>query len=585
MIAGAALAQTSGIYALARIDGGTVDSADAGVLGIPVADPTSCVARGVDSWAVDGAAVADDGHALTILVGYIAEPAALARRFNQPDATMAQLARAALAQFGSDMPAIVVGEWSLLHFERPGKLTLMMSAARRDRIFYATSGPLIAVAPDLFRLSRLPWVGRTLDEAGLLFGLGRGPLRGSIGERTMLERVRQVEPGSSVTFTGSSILKSRSEAFDKQPRWQGSFDDAMAEADALMRDVLAERLERTASPSIMLSGGLDSSLLACIAAEVRRKGQPLLLLTSVAPPGSGLQDEAAVADSVAAHLGLEAEHLWPAEDANIYRPPDVVLSGASGPPLATRHCLTATFQRVGRARGATMLLDGSWGEMTLSGYAPYRGAQRYLRRASAWMRRALAAPEPSGGAGAFHVRLSRERTAALPETIRSHLAHPESDQIAAQADLWGFQPGAVKALRHANEFYGGAIRVEFPYRDLRLLRLFAGFPTGFMNNGGLQRAPARQLMKGRLPDAVRLRTRGGPASPDHLQRMQRQALSARERIAHFRKAEIDEWLDLDWLGEALGRISQRGPRDHADSNEVQLTSIIAEFLTWWRERS
>jgi asparagine synthase (glutamine-hydrolysing) len=482
------------------------------------------------------------------------------------------------------MPAAVGGEWSLLRFERE-RLTLMMSAARRDRIFYAATGPRVAVAPDLFRLAQLPWVGTRLDEAGLLFGLGRTGLRGAIGEQTMLERVRQLEPGSSVTLSAASASIARSEPFTPQARWRGSFEEALAETDALLRTMMREKLARTKAPAVMLSGGLDSSALACFAAQERNEGQPLLLLNSVAPPGSGLADEAAVADAVAARLGLEAEHVWPPADANIYRPPEYILAGASGPPLSTRHCLTETFQRVGRALGATILLDGTWGELTLSGYRPQRGLGSSLRAAAGWVRRALAGlSAPIGPADAFHVRLSPARAASLPERVRLELERG-SDARFEPGECLAYHPGAVKALRHSNEFYGGAIRAEFPYRDLRLLRLFAGFPSDFLSHCAIDRAPMRHLLRGRLPDWVRLRTVGGPASPDHLRRMRDQADAARLRIGEFRKAEIDEWLDLDWLDQSLLRISSRGPSDYRDSNQVQLTAITAEFLTWWRSRS
>jgi asparagine synthase (glutamine-hydrolysing) len=103
--------------------------------------------------------------------------------------------------------------------------------------------------------------------------------------------------------------------------------------------------------------------------------------------------------------------------------------------------------------------------------------------------------------------------------------------------------------------------------------------------GGHDRGMARRMMDGNLPDSIRLRTRGMPASPDHIPRLQRQAAAARDRIRVFRAAEVDEWLDLDWLDEALQLISQRGPSDVDEANQVQLTALAAEFITWWRAQS
>jgi asparagine synthase (glutamine-hydrolysing) len=574
--------RSSGLYALVRLDGAPVDQGDAAALGLGPGEPSSCRVSGRDARSPGSVHEAKDAGGHTLLVGEIEEAGELAARLNLPvSVSPALLARAALERFGSDMASIVTGEWSLLHFERRGQLFLAMSAAKRDRIFYAVSGPLVAVASDLFCLAAMPWVGSSLDETGLLFALGRGELRGAIGERTMLSKARQVEPASQVTLTASGVHTARAEIFTPQPRWPGSFDDAMAQTEALMRTIVRTRLERAGAAAVMLSGGLDSSTLAFLAAQEREPGQPLLLLTSVAPPGSFLRDEAPYADLVAAGLGLEAQHLWPPGDANIYRPPEFVLSGSSAPPLPTRHCLAEAFQAAGRKLGAEILIDGTWGELTLTGYGRPNGLA-LLRRVAARLRRRLATGRPAGAG--FHVRLSKSRMACLPEAVRTNLALPPRQPRRPGDGRWGYEQGAAKAMLHPNEFYPGAIRVQYPFRDLRLLRLFASFPSSFISEGGVGRAPARRIARSHLPDEVRLRTSGCPASPDHYERLRRQAPGARARIAAFRRADVDEWIDLDWLDSALERVARNGPRDVGDANAVQLTAITAEFLTWWRGR-
>ena len=98
-----------------------------------------------------------------------------------------------------------------------------------------------------------------------------------------------------------------------------------------------------------------------------------------------------------------------------------------------------------------------------------------------------------------------------------------------------------------------------------------------------RRPVVRRMMRGHLPDSIRLRRRGMPASPDHDRRLKNQASAARARIAPFRKAGIDDWLDLDWLDLALADMAVTGPGTIAHGNEVQLTAMTAEFLLWWFE--
>ena len=146
--------------------------------------------------------------------------------------------------------------------------------------------------------------------------------------------------------------------------------------------------------------------------------------------------------------------------------------------------------------------------------------------------------------------------------------------------LWGYHPGARKALGHANEFHAGALRMEFPFRDLRLLRFFASLPRDLLREPRFDRSPARALLAGHLPDSIRLRTSGMPAVPDHLVRMQAQAPAARTRRAAWLHAGAGEWLDLDWLDGALARIAEHGATSHADANQVQLTAMAAEYWVW-----
>ncbi|MDB5678802.1 asparagine synthetase B family protein [Sphingomonas bacterium] len=578
-------AAISGLYGLFGLDGRPIDDADAAALGLTVdGPPGAMLAEGVDRQAPAAVHRSDAGGRTTLLLGDLDEPEAMADRLALSRATPpADLARAALLKFGAETPVLLTGEWTLLHWEPEGRLTLMASAARRDRLFFVASGARCAVAPDLAGLSRIAWVGDEIDAAGLLFGMGRTDLRGRRGGRTMLKRVRQLVPAECVTIELDDIRHETATVLTPQPRNRGTFEDAIAEADALLRLIMRQRAARTTMPAVLLSGGLDSSLLACLAAEEHAADQPLGLITSVAPAGSGIADERQFADIVAAALGLAVDPVAPPLDADTYRPPDHIIAGAGGPFLSNRHCLTEAFQVAARAAGATMLVNGTYGEMSVTGWFPGTTIKQRLRAMARRMIRGRPPVVPNE-TNAFHVRIAPGRLAQLPDEISRAIASPSPVVVEQASDLWGYVPGIEKALGQSNEFYGGALRMDFPFRDIRLLRLFAGMPQSFFMRQGMDRAPARRILDGHLPDSIRLRRSGMPASPDHIVRLQRQAPQARERIAAFRRADVGEWLDLDWLDRVLERVAAHGPADVGDANEVQLTAINAEILTWWRTR-
>ena len=122
--------------------------------------------------------------------------------------------------------------------------------------------------------------------------------------------------------------------------------------------------------------------------------------------------------------------------------------------------------------------------------------------------------------------------------------------------------------------------MDFPYRDLRLLRLFASLSGHLAPALAPDRGIARAIGKEILPEEVRLRRSGMPADPGHYERLQVFAQTARERIPIHRAAGIDDWLDLAWLDQALTRVAKSGVVNVVDANRVQLTALAAEYLTW-----
>jgi asparagine synthase (glutamine-hydrolysing) len=253
-----------------------------------------------------------------------------------------------------------------------------------------------------------------------------------------------------------------------------------------------------------------------------------------------------------------------------------VLAGAEIPLLSNRHCLTNSFQDAARSLGATMLVNGTYGEMSVTVRLPGRPT---IRQRLGAMRRIVAAKLRSEHDD-FHVALAPHRLAALSQ----HRAQSASmaGAIWLGPDKSGYIPGSEKALAQPNAFYAGALRMDFPFRDLRLLRLYASLPREIVYALGPDRGPARSIGNGLLPEAVLLRQHGMPADPGHHARLQAFAGPARARIAAFRAAGIDDWLDLGWLDRALARVAERGVTDIADANRVQLTALAAEYLALTR---
>jgi asparagine synthase (glutamine-hydrolysing) len=563
------------VWGLVRADGAPIDPGDAAKLGLPQANHDR-LAMGRDAQDPDLVDELRDSGGQTILTGWIADRSHLAVRLGIPTGCgSAALARAALMRFGKDAPAEMLGEWSLYHSEPGSAVWLMQAATVRDRLFFVASGKRLAFASDALALRQLAWIDARLDPEAIAMSLGRYEIRLQLGARSILRGIEKILPGCSIRFASDgSVQRGSAELLVPQPRFSGTADDALVALEETLRSVLRERLGQTSRAAILLSGGLDSSLLAALAAQ--ELARMPLALCSIAPPGSGIEDEYAFAQAVADRHGMAIEPVCPGPEADPFRPAPHVLAGAEFPLLSNRHCLTSRFQDVARDLGATMLVNGTYGEMSVTARLP---GPLTLRQRLGAVRRFVASRLQSEHHD-FHVALAPHRLAAWAQ--RRPEAARMSESIWLGPDQTGYIPGSEKALVQPNAFYAGALRMDFPYRDLRLLRLYASLPLELVYALGRDRGPARSIAKELLPDAIQLRQSGMAADPGHYARLQAFAALARSRIATFRAAGIDDWLDLGWLDQALARVAQRGVTGVDDANRVQLTALAAEYLTWAR---
>jgi asparagine synthase (glutamine-hydrolysing) len=561
------------LWGLVHADGAPIDPGDAAKLGLPQTNHDR-LAMGRD--AQDPGLVDElrDPGGQTILTGWIADRSHLAVRLGIPtECGSATLARAALMRFGKDTPAEMLGEWSLYHSEPGSAVWLMQAATARDRLFFATSGNRLAFAPDALALRQLGWIDARPDPEAIAMSLGRYEIRLQLGARSILRGIEKILPGCSIRFAaGGSVQRGSAELLVPQPRFSGTAADALVALEETLRSVLRERLGQTSRAAILLSGGLDSSLLAALAAQ--ELARMPLALCSIAPPGSGIEDEYAFAQAVADRHGMAIEPVCPGPEADPFRPAPQVLAGAEFPLLSNRHCLTSCFQDVARGLGATMLVNGTYGEMSVTARLPGRPS---LRQRLGSLRHRIATrllPDHHD----FHVVLAPHRMVAIAQH-RADSVSP-SGPIPAVSDRIGYIAGSEKALAQPNAYYAGALRMDFPYRDLRLLRLYASLPRAIAYSLGADRGPVRSIGKDLLPESIRLRQLGMPADPGHHARLQAFAGPARSRIAAFRAAGIDDWLDLGWLDQNLARVAEWGVREVAEANRVQLTALAAEYLAW-----
>ena len=274
-------------------------------------------------------------------------------------------------EWGEDFITHLNGMFALaLYDEERRELFLARDRAGEKPLFYWRTAGRIVFASELKALFSFPVFPRTLDLEALEHYLAYGYVP---GELCILEGVRKLAPGHVARFRVDSREWVDS-AYWTLPRYQpangdGSLDGLTSRFETLLEDAVRRQLIADVPVAILLSGGLDSSLVTAMAARAR----PLVKTFTVTFPEHGTFDEAEHARTVAKHFGTEHLEL------------DAREADASLLPLLARHfdepladsSMIPTFLLSSTIRmQATVALGGDGGDELFGGYPHYNWIRR-----------------------------------------------------------------------------------------------------------------------------------------------------------------------------------------------------------------
>ena len=495
---------------------------------------------------------------------------------------------------------------------------------------------------DQLRLARSPWsapplcyghwdgqsvaasVPRVLHAAGLPVVLDQIRLADSLyfnlldRRRGWFEGIHRVAGGTVVTLdrTGASrevvFYDPRSLPKVRLPR----DEDYVAAAQALLDEATAKALEGAQRPGIMLSGGLDSPLLAASALQQLPLGQrlssftfaPLDEWTQQLAPGWMGDERPFVRDFAAMHPALDP-HFTQNPDAQFDTRWGDLLTAMGGAP--NHLCNFYVYHGVwsdAREANCDLLLTADFGNQTYSndarwGYVEYllglRWRQLWLalrdrpgddrstwhKLAALSLLRVLPAPlrrairdwrhGPRGNLNQLISVLPDAAEAQAAARARADGAMVERELFANQADAVSFEYAwrdceAAEVQQGFEQVYG-IRQIDVPaYRPLA--EFCAGLPTDQFLRDGTSRWLARRMALGQLPEAQRTNTAVGWHNVDWHERMtprlaelrqQAEAIAANPALAELIDpakllAVIDNWPDSPsfeadgWVAQSAG---------------------------------
>ncbi len=295
----------------------------------------------------------------------------------------------------------------------------------RDRfgqkpLFYHWRNGTFAFASEIKALLKLPNVSRDLDlkalDQFLFYQFVPHP-------RTLFEGISQLPPAHTFLIEQGELHLRRywEQSFEPQPH----VDDRehLERIEESLADAVTSHLVSDVPVGIFLSGGIDSSLIAALAA--RQSAQPLQSFSISFPEER--YDESQYARLASEAFGTD-HHDFRFEPGDI-KSRLVGLAQTFDQPIADRAALPLLLLSEQTARKVKVVLTGDGGDELFAGYEKYRAAApapKWIRRVDAMWSQLFSQKELARcSADRLRLRKLRSRAARryLPETASTYFKH------------------------------------------------------------------------------------------------------------------------------------------------------------------
>jgi asparagine synthase (glutamine-hydrolysing) len=252
------------------------------------------------------------------------------------------------------------------------RLLLARDPAGEKPLFYRHTRGALAFASELKALLADPSCPRELDAEALDFYLAFGYVP---GERCLLTGMRKLLAGHALAFDVRSG-ETQSWAYWSLPAHEetsATDEELLDELEALLTDSVRLRLIADVPVGVMLSGGIDSSLVTAMAA---RSSSRRVKTFNISFPGHGSFDEAPYARAVARHF--DTEHIeMAAEPATVDLLPE--LARQYDEPIADSSMVPTYLVSKLIRQEATVALGGDGGDELFGGYFQHSWVQQQAR--------------------------------------------------------------------------------------------------------------------------------------------------------------------------------------------------------------
>jgi asparagine synthase (glutamine-hydrolysing) len=247
-----------------------------------------------------------DGMVTLVFDGRLDDRAGLAAALGcGSDVDSAALVLAAYGKWGAAGPAHLIGDFALAIWDaREARLVCARDALGQRPLFYGLGVASAIVASEPQQVLCSCGIDASVNEGIVAEILAGGPA--TMGE-TLWSGVRRLPPAHVLAISRDGAVITRYWDFDQVApvRFRDPRDYAHA-FDELFTRAIESRVRAARSAGVFLSGGIDSSAVAAVAADLRDRGRAgAITAISLSFPGEAC-DESAHVRAVADHARIES---------------------------------------------------------------------------------------------------------------------------------------------------------------------------------------------------------------------------------------------------------------------------------------
>jgi asparagine synthase (glutamine-hydrolysing) len=512
----------------------------------------------------------------------------------------------------------ILGDFAIIIMDlQEGQLICARDQMGSRVLHYHLSNARFAVATNPETLFAISWVPRIWNKdkvADTLVNCGLNE------ETTYYQDIFRVPPASVIRVRGSSLLKTQFWDPEGIPEVRFKTDEEYVEAlQERLHAAVKARLRSRRAPCATITGGLDSSSIAVVAADIlAASGNKLDTFTAVPEAGFSKQetpgiyfDETPYVRQIAELNGNISPHFVRPSDGPILEQiaEEIRVGGVPSGGILNGLWVMDIY-RTARSLGHSVMLCGEMGNLTLS--YDGRGVFAELLQRGQWIK--LAREIASSGfrwkhmlrhytvapfipAPIFRIYKRWGRGANPPwyehSAIQRDFAAKSGvvDRAAREYFPFDAPPFRNSRLARIHDFHiwceaadwYAKLRATFgidtrtPAFDRRLVEFCIGVPDHQCRQSGRERWLIKRTMQGRLPESILSNTRRGYQASDWFVRLTRERESIMAEVKRLaNNPHVRLIVDLQRLSEVLDRWPEKEPS--VFSGEQRLLMWIPQAL-------